>query len=84
QLESIPKIIASIVDKQEKANLDRCHFKSYGDFSLNFEVSIFIDVKSYNDFLDILEKINLDIFSQFNKQGISFAYPTQLHYQKTA
>jgi len=84
QLESIPKIIASIVDKQEKANLDRCHFKSYGDFSLNFEVSIFIDVKSYNDFLDILEKINLDIFSQFNEQGISFAYPTQLHYQKTA
>lgn len=83
QLENIPKIIAAIIAKQEKANLDRCHFKSYGDFSLNFEVSIYIDVKNYNDFLDILEAINLDIFSDFKKQGISFAYPTQLHYQKT-
>jgi small-conductance mechanosensitive channel len=82
KLESIPQIIKDIVKTKEKADLDRCNFKSYGDFSLNFEVSIFIDVKDYNEFLDILESINLDIFSRFKERGINFAYPTQLLYQK--
>jgi len=81
-LEEIPKIIKDIVSKQEKVELDRCHFKSYGDFSLNFEVSLYIDVTSYVEFLDVLQAINLDIFSRFKERGINFAYPTQLEYQK--
>jgi small-conductance mechanosensitive channel len=83
QLEDIPQIIKDIVENKEKAILDRCHFKSYGDFSLNVEVSIYIDVTNYNEFLDVLQSINLDIFSHFKEKGISFAYPTQFLYQKT-
>lgn len=82
KLVEIPKIIKSIVDKYEVAEFDRCHFKSYGDFSLNFEVSYYLEVDDYKGFLDIVEKVNLDIFQSFKEKGIEFAYPTALHYQK--
>lgn len=82
KLEAVPKIIADIVSSQEIAELDRCNFKSYGDFSLNFETSIYIDAATYNEFLNTLEQINLDIYSKFKEKGIEFAYPTHLEYQK--
>jgi len=82
QLEKVPDIIKSIVASYELAEFDRCHFKSYGDFSLNFEVSFYVKTDNYQVFLDVLEKINLDIFSHFQKEGIEFAYPTQLQYNK--
>ncbi|MDD2584265.1 MAG: mechanosensitive ion channel family protein [Bacteroidales bacterium] len=81
-LEKIPKIIKDIVEKYEVAEFDRCHFKSYGDFSLNFEVSFYLEVDDYKSFLDVVEKVNLDIFRAFKEKGIKFAYPTALHYQK--
>ncbi len=83
QLEEIPKLIKELAEKQAQVEFDRCHFKSYGDFSLNFEVSYYVAVDSYKDFLDVVEKINLDIFKSFKERGISFAYPTALHYQKS-
>lgn len=83
-LKEIPDIIKDIVSKTDFAELDRCHFKSYGDYSLNFEISIYINKSGYNDFLNVLESINLEIFSRFANKGIEFAYPTQLEYQKQA
>lgn len=82
QLEKVPQIIKSIVSSHELAEFDRCHFKSYGDFSLNFEISFYVKTDNYQVFLDVLEKINLDIFSHFQQESIEFAYPTQLQYNK--
>lgn len=81
-LEKIPNLIKDLIEKQEAAEFDRCHFKSFGDFSLNFEVSYYVAADSYKDFLDVVEKINLDIFKSFKESNIEFAYPTALHYQK--
>ena len=76
-LRSIPKMIQEIVKKTAKAEFDRCHFASYGDFSLNFEIVYFVNSPDYKDYMDVNQKINLAIFSRFNKEGIEFAYPTQ-------
>lgn len=81
-LEKIPVLIKELVEKQDLAEFDRCHFKSFGDFSLNFEVSYFVAADSYVEFLDVVEKINLAIFKSFKNASIEFAYPTALHYQK--
>ncbi len=81
-LESIPFIVADVVKKIPNAELDRCHFKTYGDFSLDFEVSIYINEPGYNDYMDALQDINLDIFSRFKEAGIEFAYRTQVEYHK--
>ncbi|MDA3802285.1 MAG: mechanosensitive ion channel family protein [Patescibacteria group bacterium] len=84
KLRAIPSIIKEIVNAQEKTDFDRCNFITFGDFSLNFETSFYVETDSYNDFLDTFERINLEIFSAFKEKGIEFAYPTHLEYQKKA
>jgi small-conductance mechanosensitive channel len=65
------------VDKIELAELDRVHFKEYGDYSLNFEIVYYVDTPEYNTYMDIQQEINLSLKKRFEKEGISFAYPTQ-------
>jgi len=59
------------------AEIDRVHFKTFGDSSLNFEVMYHVDSAEYNDYMDIQQEINLQLKEQFEKEGIEFAYPTQ-------
>ena len=77
KLEKIPSIIKQIVSKYKSAEFDRCHFVTYGDFSLIFEIVYFVDIVDYSEFLDIKQKINLEIFKKFQDEKIEFAYPTQ-------
>ena len=80
KLKKIPGMIKKIVSANKLAEFDRCHFVEYGDYSLNFEIVYYVDTDSYKKFLDIKQKINLDIFAEFEKEGIVFAYPTQVVY----
>ncbi len=82
KLEKIPGMVENVVSGAEGAEFDRCHFSLYGDFSLNFDIVYFIDSPEYAAYMDIKQKINLGIFDAFNKEGIEFAYPTQLIYTK--
>ncbi len=77
KLEKIPGIIKEIVDKQDKARFDRAHFKTFADFSLNFEIVLWIIGSDYNLYMDILQSINLQIYRRFAEEAIEFAYPTQ-------
>ncbi|MFC1622657.1 mechanosensitive ion channel family protein [Patescibacteria group bacterium] len=82
KLKQIPEIIKNIINQTDNADFDRCHFKSYGDFSLNFETAYHVLSGDYNDYMDTHQKVNLAIFDAFKKDGIEFAYPTQVEYQK--
>ncbi len=77
KLEAIPEIVKNIITKNELVEFDRGHFISYGDFSLNFEFVYFIISPDYKTYMDIQQKINYDIFREFEKEKIEFAYPTQ-------
>ena len=77
QLEEIPKIVRQIIENHSDVRFDRGHFASYGDFSLNFEFVYFIIGSDYVKYMDTQQSINLKIFSEFEKRGIEFAYPTQ-------
>jgi small-conductance mechanosensitive channel len=77
KLQKIPVIIKSIIELQENIRFDRAHFKDYGDFSLNYEIVYWVKSPDYNVYMDIQQAINLEIFKQFQEQGIEFAYPTQ-------
>lgn len=79
-LEKIPTYVKEIVDAVELVDYDRCHFKSYGDFSLNFEVVYYVNSREYNDYMDLNQKINLAIYKKFSAEKIEFAYPTQTVY----
>ena len=77
QLEEIPKIVRGIIEKQNDTTFDRGHFKSYGDFSLNFEFVYFVIGSDYVKYMDTQQAINMEIYRTFEQKGIEFAYPTQ-------
>lgn len=86
KLEKIPELIKQIISTSSKEGLkvefDRCHFKSFGDFSLNFEVAFYVNTQDYKKYLDAVQEINLKIFDVFKKNEIGFAYPTNVQYEK--
>jgi small-conductance mechanosensitive channel len=77
QLQRIPTMIREIVESMEDARFDRSHFKSYGNFSIDFETVYFVRSPEYNVYMDVQQDINLRIHEAFENEGIEFAYPTQ-------
>ncbi|NJL00486.1 MAG: mechanosensitive ion channel [Spirulinaceae cyanobacterium RM2_2_10] len=78
KLQAIPGIIERIVRSVENVTFDRAHFASYGDFSLNYEVVYYVEGSDYTLYMDVQQRIYLEIFRAFAAQGIEFAYPTQV------
>ena len=77
QLKEIPAIVTEIIQQINGATLDRVHFASFGDFSLDFEVVYYVNTRDYNRYMDVQQEINFKIKEEFEKRGIEFAYPTQ-------
>jgi small-conductance mechanosensitive channel len=80
KLRKIPVIVKDIISKLELAELDRAHFKEFGDFSLNYEVVYYMNSSDYNKYMDMQQEINLGLKERFKKEGIEFAFPTQTLY----
>ena len=80
KLEKIPKVVEKIIEGVPEVDFDRCHFKSYGDFSLNFEIVYYVNSSDYTQYMDLNQKINMEIYKNFAKEKLEFAYPTQVVY----
>jgi small-conductance mechanosensitive channel len=77
KLRAIPGLLRGIVEGQANTRFDRAHFRSYGPYSLDFEIVYFVLRAEYNDYMDIQQAINFEIFTRFQREGIEFAFPTQ-------
>ncbi len=77
QLKKIPEIIKQAIKSKANATFDRSHFSGIGDFRLDFETVYYIEAPDYNLYMDIQQSIYLEIFENFAKENIEFAYPTQ-------
>lgn len=82
KLEKIPDMLKEIVDSVDLADVDRVHFKEFGDFSLNFEIVYYIRSKDYAVYMDTQQEINFKIKEAFEKEGIEMAFPTQTLFVK--
>ncbi|MCU0413892.1 MAG: mechanosensitive ion channel family protein [Ignavibacteriaceae bacterium] len=80
QLEEIPKLVRGIIESHNDVRFDRGHFATFSDFSLNFEFVYFVISSEYLIYMDTQQSINLQIYKEFEKRGIEFAYPTQTLY----
>ncbi|MBI2676045.1 MAG: mechanosensitive ion channel family protein [Candidatus Aenigmarchaeota archaeon] len=80
KLRKINSIVKDIIGKIENTDLDRVHFKNFGDFSLIYEVVYFVNSGDYNVYMDVQQKINLTIKERFEKEDIEMAFPTQTVY----
>jgi len=77
KIKKVNDIIKQSIQKVKGTTLDRSHFKSFGDFSLIFEVVYFIPTSDYNVYMDAQETINQFLIELLKKEKINFAYPTQ-------
>ncbi len=77
QLRLIPQLVEEILDEMDICEFGRCHFKTFGDFSLIFEIVYFINNSDYGTFMDIQQKVNLELKEKFEQNKINFAFPTQ-------
>lgn len=77
KIREIPLMVKRIVEAHSETRFDRAHFKSFAEFSLEFEVVFYVLSADYNMYMDKQQGINLQIYEQFEKEGISFALPTR-------
>ncbi|MFH1533394.1 MAG: mechanosensitive ion channel family protein [Nitrospirota bacterium] len=83
KLKKINEIVKKIVDKVEATEFDRCHFKDFGDSSLNFEIIYSVMSGDMNEYMDRQQEINFTMAEAFEKEGIVMAFPTQtVHVRK--
>lgn len=77
QLAQIPQLIRQAIESQDKVRFDRAHFKSFGAFSLDFEVVYYVLEPDFNLYMDVQHAVNLRLVSVFADHSIAFAFPTQ-------
>jgi len=77
KLQAIPKLTAQIVAEQVFARFERCHLKTVGEWSLQYELSYFRQDPDAHPLLDLQQAVNFRIIEEFRRNGIEFAYPTQ-------
>ena len=83
-LAEIPKLLEGIVREQATARFERCHLKSLGETSLQFELSYFAQQPRQNPLLDLQQVVNYRIIDEFRRLGIDFALPAQRVVLETA
>ena len=77
KLKKIPGMIEEIISPLENIQFERAHFKSMGDYSLDFAIVFHVLDPAYNSYLEAQQIINLELYQCFEQEGIEFAYPTQ-------
>jgi len=77
KMEKIPDIVKKIVEKEEMTEFGRMHFYNFGDFSLDYLLVYYVKSPDYMVFMDVNERVLLEIKREFEKEGIEFAYPTK-------
>jgi small-conductance mechanosensitive channel len=77
KLRAIPDIIRDIVSRHP-VDFEHCHFMSYGEWSLNFEVVYQFRSPDYFAHLDTQQAIFLELYRRFDDEGIQFAHPMSI------
>jgi small-conductance mechanosensitive channel len=70
---AIPAEVRRIIESQPDTRFDRCHFLTYGDTALQFEVVYFVTKTDYNTYADTQQAINLALLGRFRALKIQFA-----------
>jgi len=78
------QIIKEVVDDHNKKTypdfLRLVFFNNFNDCSLNILVIYWFVPPEYWEFLAFDQMFNLTVLKRFNKEGIEFAFPTQMLY----
>lgn len=82
-LRKIPSIIEQIITKFDNINYERTNLINLWSFSIDFEISYFLDDTNIDLYLNTNQEIMLQILESFEKEKIELAYPTQVVYNQS-
>ena len=80
KLKKIPPMISEIIKITDNAEFERAYFTEFGDSSLKFEISYFVNSADYVVYLETRQKINFAIKEAFEREAIEIAFPTNTVY----
>jgi small-conductance mechanosensitive channel len=80
KLQALPKLLENVVREHAQARFERCHLKTLGESSFQFELSYFVQQPAANPLLDLQQAVNFRIIDELRRLGVEFAYPAQLIY----
>jgi small-conductance mechanosensitive channel len=83
KLERIPTIAREAVQRHPLVCFDRAHFRTFRDWSLEFDVIYVIASSDFAVYADIQQQINLELIRRFSEEEIAFAKPAQVVEVKT-
>jgi small-conductance mechanosensitive channel len=78
KLKALPALLENIVREHPQAHFERCHLKTLGESSFQFELSYFVQQPATNPMLDLQQAVNFRIIDELRRLGLEFAYPAQL------
>jgi small-conductance mechanosensitive channel len=79
-LKALPKLLENVVREHAQARFERCHLKTLGESSFQFELSYFVQQPAANPMLDLQQAVNFRIIDELRRLGVEFAYPAQLNF----
>ncbi|MGZ5198913.1 MAG: mechanosensitive ion channel family protein [Telluria sp.] len=77
QLAAIPDMVRDIV-AAHPVDFEHCHFMSYGDWSLNYELVYHFRSPDWFAHLDTQQAIFLQLYRRFAEEQIQFAHPMSI------
>jgi small-conductance mechanosensitive channel len=72
KLERIPDMIRQIVQHINEVRFDRAHLARITEYALQFEVVYFVLSPDYLIYMNVQQKINLDLLETFRREKIEF------------
>lgn len=75
KVQKVVEIAGDIVRNLDKVELNRAHFKGFGDSSLDFEVVYTVQDPDYTLYMDIQQQINFELMARLEAIDVHFAIP---------
>jgi small-conductance mechanosensitive channel len=78
--DKLPEIVARVrgfIEKEKRTRFDRGYLSGFGEYGLDFEFVYFVLDPGYNVFVEIQQRINLDMLEAWQELGIEFAVPAR-------
>jgi len=77
------EILREIFGGEESFENHWVYFSDFASHSLDILCIVWCEELRYEEYLKIMERVNLEILKRFDAEGIEFAFPTQTLYHKS-
>ncbi|HSC89485.1 MAG TPA: mechanosensitive ion channel family protein, partial [Polyangiaceae bacterium] len=77
RIELARDIALETLGKESQVRVDRGHFKALGPSSLDFEYVYFVLSPDFGVYMDVQQRVLLELVRRYAAEGLSFAFPTQ-------